>query len=113
MLMRQLPITRFVMLKGLHARALATEPDHVYHADGPAFPPVRKWCNGFAEGRTVVWDDPRSRRTRTSELPEAITSKLKERACFSGKVICGNSGIAETTNVRIQHENLDMKFDLL
>jgi transposase len=107
--MEQRAVIRFLTFKGLHAGTIVAELRYVYKEDALALATVKKWCKRFVDGRTSLCSNPRSGRPLSNDLAEAIASMLKEKPFASCKVLCRHFRIAETTCLRILHDNLAMK----
>jgi histone-lysine N-methyltransferase SETMAR len=85
----------------------------VYDEDALAMPTIYKWHARFRDGRTELFDDPRSGRPRRSDLAEAISSMLEERPFLSCKLLARHFRIAKATCSRILREDLALqKFTL-
>ena len=107
--MEQRAVIRFLTLKGLHAGAIVAELRCVYKEDALALATVKKWRKRFVEGRTSLCDNPRSERSLSNDLAEAIASMLREKPFASCKALCLQFRIVKTTCLRILHDNLGMK----
>jgi transposase len=90
-------------------KSIVAELRCVYKEDALALATVKKWCKRFVEGKTSLCDDPRSGRPLSNDLAEAIASILREKPFASCKVLCRHFRIAQTTCLRILHDNLGMK----
>jgi hypothetical protein len=107
--MEQRAVVRFLTLKGLHAGAIVAELRWVYKKDALGLATVKKSCKHFVEGRTGLFDNPRSVRLLSKDLAEVIASIPKEKPFASCKVLCRHFRIAQTTCLRILHDNLGIK----
>jgi transposase len=107
--MEQRAVIRFFTLKGLKARPIQLELASVYGLDALALPTVKKWRRRFQQGRTDLFDDPRSGRPLTHDLGEAIRSVLEERPFTSCKVLCRHFRVGKATCLRILHDTLGLK----
>jgi hypothetical protein len=102
-------VIRFLSLKGLKARAIQGELQSVYGPDACQLTAVKKWRGRFLQGRTDLFDDPRSGRPLTHDLAEAIRSMLTERPFSSSKMLSRHFRIANATCLRIRHDQLGLK----
>lgn len=89
--MEQRAVIRFLTLKGLHAGAIVAELRCVYKEDALALATVKKWRKRFVEGRTSLCDNPRSERSLSNDLAEAIASMLREKPSLHAKRCAGIS----------------------
>jgi radical SAM superfamily enzyme with C-terminal helix-hairpin-helix motif len=89
--------------------AIVAELRCAYKEDALALATVKKWCKRFVEGRTSLCDNPRSGRSLSSDLAEAIASMLKEKPFAPCKVLRRHFRIGKTACLRILHDNLGMK----
>jgi histone-lysine N-methyltransferase SETMAR len=107
--MEQRAVIRFLSLKGLKARDIQAELQSVYGPEACQLTAVKKWRTRFMQGRTDLFDDPRSGRPLTHDLAEAISSMLGERPFSSCKVLSRHFRIAKATCLRILHDKLGLK----
>jgi hypothetical protein len=107
--MEQQAVIRFFTLKGLCVPALAAELEMASGAEALVFLTVKKWRMRFAEGRTWLCDDPKSGKTLTHDLAEAVRSMLKERPFISCKLLAGHFRIKKASCLRILYESLGMR----
>jgi hypothetical protein len=70
---------------------------------------VKKWRSRFLQGRTTLFDDPRSGRPLTQDLAQAVRSMLDEKSFTSCRVLCRHFRIAKTTCLRILHDELGLQ----
>jgi hypothetical protein len=96
-------------LKGLKANAIQAELESVYGTDACKLSLVKKWRLRFLQGRTPLFDDPRSGQPLNPDLAEAVRSMLTERPFSSCKVFCRHFRIAETTCLWILHDALGLQ----
>jgi transposase len=107
--MEQRAVIRFLSLKGFKARAIQGELQSGYGPDACQLTAVKKWRARVLQGRTDLFDDPRSGRPLTHDLAEAIRSMLTERPFSSCKMLSRHFGIAKATGLRILHDQLGLK----
>jgi hypothetical protein len=106
----QQTVIRFFTLKELKARVIHTELESAYGPEAPALPTVKKWRRRFHQGRTDLFDDPRSGRS----FAGAIGCMLEERSFNSRKVFYPHAQIGKATCLWILHHELGLKrFHLL
>jgi hypothetical protein len=111
--MEQRPVIRFLALHGLNAKAIQAELESVYGTDACKLSTVKKWRLRFLQGRTTLFDDPRSGRTLTNDLAEAVRSMLAEEPFTPCTVLCQDLRIAKAICLPILHDELAMlKFHL-
>jgi transposase len=102
-------VIRFFTLKGLKARTIQLELVSVYGLDALALSTMKKWRRCFQQGRTDLFDDPRSGRPLMHDLGEIIRSVLEERSFTSYKVLCRHFRVDKAMCLRILHDTLDLK----
>jgi hypothetical protein len=107
--MEQRAVVRFFTPKGLKVRAIHTEPESVYGPEAFALPITTKWQKRFHQGRTDLFDDPRSARSLTIDLAGVIGSMLEEIPSSSCKELCRHFRIRTATSLRILHDKLGLK----
>jgi hypothetical protein len=95
-------------LKGLKAEAIQAELEFLYGTDACKLLMVKKWLLRFLQGRTTLFDDPRSGRLFTQDLDEAVQSMLAERLFTSCSVLCRHFRIAKKTCLQIFHDELGL-----
>jgi hypothetical protein len=61
------------------------------------------------EGKTSLYDDPKSGRPLTNDLTEAISSMGKERPYVPCKTLCQHFRIVKGTCLPVHHDTLGMK----
>jgi transposase len=66
----------FFTVKGLNARAIHIKLELVYDTETLAPSTVKKWLRCIHQGRTDLFDNPRSGRPLTNDLAGAIGSML-------------------------------------
>jgi hypothetical protein len=86
--MEQREVIFFFTLKGMKARAIHTEPESGYGPEVLALPTLKRWRRRFHQGRTDLFDDPRSGRLLTNDLAGVIDFMLEEKQFRSGR--CSN-----------------------
>jgi hypothetical protein len=99
----------FFTLKGLKSRVIHTELESSCGSELLALPTVKKWRRHFHQGRTDLFDDPKSERPVTNELAGAIRSILEKRSFSSCKVLCRHFRIEKAICLRILHDKLGLK----
>jgi hypothetical protein len=107
--MEQGAIIHFLTLNGLKARAIQGKLQSVYGPDACRLTAVKKWRVRFLQGRTDLFDDPRSERPLMHDLAEAIRSMLTERPFSSCKMLSRYFRVATATCLRILHNQLGLK----
>jgi hypothetical protein len=107
--MKQRTVIRFLTLKSLRASAIAAELEWVYETEALAISPVKKWCKRFAEGKTVLYDDPKCGRPPTNDLADAVSSMLKEGPYLPCKVLCRRFHTAKGIYLRVFIDMLGIK----
>jgi hypothetical protein len=107
--MKERTVIRFLTLKILGASAIADELNSVDETEALALSTVKKWGKRFAEGRTLLYDDPRCGRPLANDLAEAISSMLKEKPYLSYKSLCWQFGIVKRTCLQVLYGALSMK----
>jgi transposase len=107
--MEQRAVIRFLTLKGLKSKDILAKLEGVYGEGVLSLAAVKKWNKRFREGRTDLFDDPRSGRPMTHDLGQAIRSMLVERPFTSCKVLCRHFRVAKGTCLRILHDELGLK----
>jgi transposase len=100
----------FFALKYISSRAITAEFESVSRTEGLAIQTVKKWRNGFAEGRTALDDDRNSGRPLRNNESEIISSMVEEAPFHSWKVLCRQFRIARTTCLRIQREKINLRW---
>jgi hypothetical protein len=111
--MEQRVIIRFFTLKGLKAKVIQAELESVYGTNAYKLSMVKKQQLRLLQGRTTLFDDPRSGRCLTQDLAEAIRSMLAEKPFDSCRTLCRHFRIAKTTCLRILRDELMLqKFHL-
>jgi hypothetical protein len=88
---------------------ITAELKSVHETEPLALSTVKKWYKRFAEGRTSLCNDSKCGRPLTNVLAEAISSVLKERSCFSCKVLCRHFRIVKGTCSQILYDTLGLK----
>jgi hypothetical protein len=58
-LVEQRAVVRFLTLKWLKSGQIVTELEAIYGSDSLTVATVKKWSNGFRQGRTDLFDNPR------------------------------------------------------
>jgi transposase len=107
-MIEQRAVIRFFTLKGLKSSAIWTELQSVYGPQAFSISAVKKWQKRFREGRSDLFDDPRSGRPLAQDLAGAIRSMLEERPFSSCKSLCRHFRVAKTTCLRILHNDLGL-----
>jgi energy-converting hydrogenase A subunit M len=111
--MEQRVVIRFLTLKGLKVKEIQAELESVSGTDACKFCLMKKWRLRFLQGRTTLFDDPKSGRLLTQDLAEAVRSMVAERSFASCKVLHRHFGIAKTPCLRILLDDLALqKFHL-
>jgi transposase len=107
--MEQRAVIRVFTLKGLKAKPIQAELESVYGTDACKLSMVKKWRSRFLQGRTTLFNDPRSGRPLTQDLAEAVRSMLDEKPFTSCRILCRHFRIAKTTCLRILHDELGLQ----
>jgi hypothetical protein len=102
-------VMRFVTLKGLKGKAIQAELESVSGMDACKLYMVKKRRLRFLQGRTTLFDDPRSGRPLTQDLAEAVRSMLAERLFTSCRILCRHFRIAKTICLWIFHDKLELQ----
>jgi hypothetical protein len=90
--MEERAVIRFFMLKGLKTRVTHAKLESVYDPEVLALPTMKKWQGLPPQGRTDLFDSPKSGRPLTNDRAGAIGPMLEERPFSSCKVPCPPSG---------------------
>jgi hypothetical protein len=107
--MEQRAVIRFFTLKGLSPVDIHAELDSVYGEEALCLRAVYKWYDRFHQGRTELFDDPRSGRPQQNDLAGALGAMLEEFPFISCKRLCIHFRIGKSTCLRILHEVLRLK----
>jgi hypothetical protein len=107
--MEQRAVIRFFTLKGSSPRYIHTELEYVYGDDALCLRAVYKWYERFLQGRTELFDNPRSGRPVQNDLGDALRGMLEGFPFTSCKLLCVRFGIAKATCLRISHDVLHSK----
>jgi hypothetical protein len=84
--MEQRVVIRFFTLKGLKAMAIQAELESMYGTDSCKLSMAKKWRLRSLQGRTTLFDDPRSEPPLTQDLAEAVRLMLAEKPFASYRV---------------------------
>jgi transposase len=106
--MEQRVVIFLFTLKELKARAIQTELELVYGPEALARPTVKKWRRRSHQGRTDLFDDPRSGRPLMNDLAGAIGSMLEEKPFSLCKGLCHRFRIGKATCLRILQDKLGL-----
>jgi hypothetical protein len=107
--MEQRAVIRFFTLKGSSPRDIHTELESVYGDEALCLRAVYKWYESFLQGRTELFDNPRSGRPMQNDLGDALRGMLQEFPFTSCKHLCVQFRIAKATCLRIFHDVLHSK----
>jgi histone-lysine N-methyltransferase SETMAR len=107
--MEQCAVIRFFTFKGLSPRDIHTELISVYGYEVLDLRAVYKWHERFMQGRTELFDNPRSGRPLQNDLADAIRAMIQEFLFTSCKRLCIHIRIAKATYLRIFQDVLQVK----
>jgi hypothetical protein len=107
--MEQRAVIRFFTLKGSSPRDIHIELKCVYGDEALCFRAVYKWYERFLQGRTELFDNPRSGRPLQNDLGDALRGMLQEFPFTSCKRRCVHFRIAKATCLCILHDVLHSK----
>jgi hypothetical protein len=99
----------FFILKGLSPKDLHTALEPVYMDDALCLRTVYKLDDRFVQGRTELFDDPRSGRPLPNDLAGRLRAMPQEFPFTSCKYICTYFRLAMGTCLRILHNVLRSK----
>jgi hypothetical protein len=98
-----------VMRIGMKAKDVNTEFELVYGPEAFARPVVKKCRRRFQQGRTDLFDDPRSEKPLINDLCEVKSSILAEKLSSSCRVLCRHFQTEKTACLRIPQDKLSLK----
>jgi transposase len=107
--MEQRAVVRFVTLKSLSLKDIYTELESVYMDQALCLHTVYKWHERFMQGRTELFDDPRSGRPLQNDLADAFCAMIQEFPFTSCKFLCIHFRLAKNTCLRILHDVLRLE----
>jgi hypothetical protein len=107
--MEQRAVMRFFTLKGLSPKDVHTEFESVYMDEALCLRTVYKWQEGFIQGRTELFDNPRSGRPLQNDLTDALRAMIQEFPFTSCKRFCTHFRLAKSTCLCILHDVLRLK----
>jgi hypothetical protein len=107
--MEQHAVVHFFALKGQSPRDIQTELKQVYGDEALCLRAVYKWHECFMQGRTELFDNPRSGRPLQNDLVDALCAMIQEFPFTSYKRLCIHFRIAKTTCLCILHDVLHVK----
>jgi transposase len=111
--MEQRSVVRFFTLKGLSSRDIYTELESMYMDEALCLCTVYKWHRRFMQGRTELFDDPRSAQSLQNNLADALRVMIQEFPFTSCKRLCIRFRLGKATYLRILHDVLRLqKFNL-
>jgi hypothetical protein len=106
--MEKRDVIRFLTIKGLKAKAIQIELESLYDTDACKLSMVKNWRLRFLQGRTTLFDDPRSGRLFTQDLAKAVWSMIGDKPFTSCKVLCRHFRRATTRCLRIFSDELGL-----
>jgi hypothetical protein len=107
--MEQRAVIRFFNLKGSSPRDIHTKFESVYGDEALCLRGVYKWYERFLQGRTELFENPRSGRPLQNDFGYALRGMLQKFPFISCKRLYVHFRIAKATCMRILHDVLDSK----
>jgi hypothetical protein len=107
--MKQGAAVRFLILKRSSAKGVWADLEGVYGLEALCLSPVRKWRNGFANGRIALEDDPRSGRPPQNDLSESIRALIETSPFLLCKPMCQKLRMAKKTCLHVLHKSLGFR----